>query len=111
MMAQYVRKTRAQKIKRRAGQVAQSQYTAVRRGGVGESTLGKHPITIWLLVSIVIVWLYLMRTRDFVAAPATKKVTPAPAPKPKVNIPTSTIRPPRGLPVLPTADVDWSNLK
>jgi hypothetical protein len=71
------------------------------KDGVSGASLGEHPITIWLITAVVIVWLYLMRTRD--ANQVVK--APEPAPKPKVNLKSGV---PRGFPVLPSAGVDWS---
>lgn len=79
----------------------------VIKEGASGASLGEHPITLWLVTAVVIVWLYLMRTRD--ASPVAK--TPEPAPKPKLNIPSGKLTAPRGFPVLPPANVDWSNLR
>jgi len=76
------------------------QNTIEQQGSPGLD-LGEHPLTIWLITAVVIVWLYIRRSNlgidlhPMEKSPAIKQ--PSAKPSPKVSIP-----------VLPSAGVDWS---
>lgn len=65
--------------------------TEIKQEGVGGAGLGEHPLTIWLVTAIVIVYLYIRRSHLGVDSHPVKKTVVRPSvPLPTVTIPGVT---------------------
>jgi hypothetical protein len=96
----------AETVKQRVGRRFKTTLRKTEREGFAGGGIGEHPLTIWLITTAVIVFLYIRRSRLGVDLhPDEKKQASI-----KFGSPSKAVllRIPRSLPVLPPSEVDMS---